>query len=251
MERFLVMLLACVCTVALGSRVTAAEFGEKEVRITWLGHAFFLVESREGRVAIDPYNERVGYPMPDITAEVVLVTHEHGDHNNVGAIKGNPRVVRSVGQHEVGGVAVKGVATKHYHDPKDARRGDNTVFVWEQGGVRLAHCGDLGHVLSDAQVAEVGAIDALMIPVGGFYTIDAAKAKSVVGQLRPKVVLPMHYRSEAVAGRDSPLAPVDDFLGLMKTEATIEKEGKHSITLSAGTPPHDRPRTVVLSWNNP
>ena len=87
-----------------------------------------------------------------------------------------------------------------------------------------------------------------MVPVGGFDTIDAVKAKRVVAQLKPQVVLPMHYRSEAMEGKRSPLAPVDDFLGLMEAEATVENEGQHSITLSADALPEDRPRVVVLSW---
>jgi L-ascorbate metabolism protein UlaG (beta-lactamase superfamily) len=248
MERSGFIFLACVCAVALGSRLMAAEIGENEVRITWPGHAFFLVESREARVAIDPYNEGVGYPMPDVSADVVLVTHEHGDHNNVGAVKGSPVVVRGVGPHEAAGIAVKGIATKHYDDPKDTRRGDNTVFAWEQAGVRVAHCGDLGHLLSETQVAEVGPIDVLMIPVGGFYTIDAAEAKRVVAQLEPKVVLPMHYRTDVMEGKPSPLAPVDDFLGLMKDAANVKREGKHSITLSADTLPQDKPDVVLLTW---
>jgi len=243
-----VMFLACVLAAALVSPAAAAEVGERQVRITWLGHAFFLLESVEGRVATDPYNESVGYPMPDVTADLVLVTHEHGDHGNVAAVKGSPEVLRGVGEHEAAGIAVKGTATKHYDDPKDAGRGENTIFVWEQGGVRLAHCGDLGHVLSEAQVAEVGAVDVLMVPVGGFYTIDAAKAKLVVAQFKPQVVLPMHYRTEAMEGKRSPLAAVDDFLGLMQAEATIENEGQHSITLSADALPEDRPRVAVLSW---
>jgi L-ascorbate metabolism protein UlaG (beta-lactamase superfamily) len=87
-----------------------------------------------------------------------------------------------------------------------------------------------------------------MIPVGGFYTIDAAKAKQVVAQLKAKVVLPMHYRSDAMEGKDSPLAPVDDFVGVMRADARIESEGEHSITLSPTTLPQDQPRVVVLSW---
>jgi len=248
MERLTVVALMCLCAVMLGSRVVAAEVGDNEARITWLGHAFFLVESKQARIAMDPFNASVGYPIPDVTADVVLVTHEHGDHNNVGAVKGSPTVVRGAGQHGAVGIAVKGVATKHYDDPKNARRGPNTVFVWQQGGIKLAHCGDLGHVLSDAQVAEIGPVDVLMIPVGGFYTIDAQKAKRVVDQLKPKIVFPMHYRTDAMSGKKSPLAPVDDFLGVMNEEAVIENDGKHSVMLSAATLAPGKPRVIVMSW---
>lgn len=248
MERLGLLLLMCLCAVLLGARVSAAEVGEKQIRITWFGHAFFLVESKQARVATDPFNDRVGYPIPDVTADIALVTHEHGDHNNVAAVKGSPTVVRGIGQHEATGMAVKGVATKHFDDPANAGRGDNTVFVWQQGGIKLAHCGDLGHVLSDAQVAEIGSVDVLMIPVGGFYTIDAQKAQRVIGQLKPKVILPMHYRTDAMSGGRSPLSPVDDFIGVMKADAAIENEGKHAVTLSAGALPKDKPHIIVLNW---
>ena len=255
MERLGLVLLLCLCAVVLNSRAAvapapeaaAAELGENQVRITWLGHAFFLIESKQARVAVDPYNASVGYPIPDVTADVVLVTHEHGDHNNVSVVKGSPTVVRGVGQHAASGIAVRGVATKHYDDPKNASRGDNTVFVWQQGGIRLAHCGDLGHVLSDAQVGEVGPVDVLMIPVGGHFTVDVPKTKQVVQQLKPSVVLPMHYRTDATSSR-LPIAGVDDFLGLMKDAAEIDNEGKHTVTLSADALPKDKPRVIVMSW---
>ncbi len=254
MERLGIIVLMALCAVVLDSRVAAApapsavELDENEIRVTWFGHAFFLVESRQARVVMDPFNASVGYPIPDVTADVVLVTHEHGDHNNVSAVKGSPTVVRGTGERQAGGISFKGVATKHYDDPANARRGDNTVFVWQQGGIRLCHCGDLGHILSDAQVAEIGPVDVLMIPVGGHFTIDATKAKRVVHQLKPKVIFPMHYRTDAMAGKKSPLAPADEFLKLLKDEATIEQDDKHSVTLSADALPQDKPRVIVLSW---
>ncbi len=249
MERLAIVVLMCLCAVLLGSRAGAApaDLGEKQVRVTWFGHAYFLVESRQARVVMDPVNASVGYPIPDVTADVVLVTHGHGDHNNVSAVKGSPTVVRGTGEHRAGGISFKGVATKHYDDPANARRGDNTVFVWQQGGIRLCHCGDLGHILSDAQVAEIGPVDVLMIPVGGHFTIDATKAKRVVHQLKPKVIFPMHYLTEATSRR-LPIVGVDDFLGLMKPDAAIEQDDNHTATLSPSALPQDKPRVIVLSW---
>ncbi|MGD8240747.1 MAG: MBL fold metallo-hydrolase [Armatimonadota bacterium] len=249
MDRLAIIALMCLCAVVLGSRAGAApgDLGEKQIRITWFGHAFFLVESKETRVAMDPVNESVGYPIPDVSADVLLVTHGHGDHNNVAAVKGGPTVVSGTGPHEAAGISFKGIATKHFDDPANARRGDNTIFVWQQSGITLAHCGDLGHPLTDAQVAEIGDVDVLMIPVGGHFTIDAQEARRVVHQLKPKVILPMHYRTEATSSR-LPIVGVDDFVGLMKDEATVENDGKHSATLTADALPQDKPRVIVLAW---
>jgi L-ascorbate metabolism protein UlaG (beta-lactamase superfamily) len=181
------------------------------MKIKWLGHACFLITSDGGlRVITDPYAAGGGInysPIKEV-ADVVVVSHDHSDHNNVGAVQGKPEVVKGPGTRTVKGIQFRGVATSH-DTSQGKQRGPNTVFCFTMDNFRLCHLGDLGHVLSPAQVTEIGGVDILFVPVGGFFTIDAAVASRVYDQLQPKVVIPMHFKTPqcgyAIAG-------VEDFI---------------------------------------
>ena len=179
------------------------------MKIKWLGHACFLITSEAGtRIITDPYATKEDLTYGEITesADIVTVSHEHGDHNNVAAVHGKPEVVR--GSTKVKGKDFNGIAS--YHDRAGgSQRGSNTIFCIEVDGIRVCHLGDLGHQLSGEQVAELGSIEILLIPVGGYFTIDARMATQVCDQLKPKVIIPMHYRTDKCA---FPIAGVDDFL---------------------------------------
>ena len=181
------------------------------MKIKWLGHASFLITSDGGvRVITDPYHRAGGIEYGPIqeTADVVTVSHQHQDHNNVAAVKGSPTVVDVPGVKSVKGVEFLGVTS--YHDGrKGAQRGNNIVFCFTVDGVRICHLGDLGHELDEGKVKEIGAVDILFIPVGGFYTIDARQAASVCEALKPRVVIPMHVKT---AKCDYPITGVEDFL---------------------------------------
>ncbi len=179
------------------------------MKIKWLGHASFMITSEAGiKIITDPYasGESLRYGEIKESADIVTVSHEHGDHNNVAAVKGNPEVVR--GTAKVKEVEFKGIPT--YHDNVGGnQRGKNTIFCFEVDGIRVCHLGDLGHQLSDKQVAGIGRVDILLVPVGGFYTIDANVATVVCNQLTPKVIIPMHYKNDRCR---FPIASVDEFL---------------------------------------
>lgn len=177
-----------------------------------LGHACFRITSSDGmRIIADPYEPggfggQIGYgPITD-TADVVLVSHDHADHNYVQGVPGNPTVVR--GSQEAAGIRFNAVSTYH-DDTGGSQRGPNVIFTFEVDGIRICHLGDLGHPLTEAQVNSIGPVDVLLVPVGGTFTVDAAGADQVIGQLEPAVVIPMHYRTAKVG---LPIAPVDDFL---------------------------------------
>jgi L-ascorbate metabolism protein UlaG (beta-lactamase superfamily) len=191
------------------------------LRLTWYGQACFLLESAAGtRVLMDPLPATIGYTPPEaMRAEAVTISHEHGDHNNVGLVTGKSRVLRGLTPDGKGWVKIRERlrdveirSVPSYHDDeRGQQRGLNTIFVFEVGGMRVAHLGDLGHALSDQQLSELGNIDVLLIPVGGFYTIDASQATRVVDQIRPRlVVVPMHYKTAALTIKE--LATVDAFL---------------------------------------
>jgi L-ascorbate metabolism protein UlaG (beta-lactamase superfamily) len=191
------------------------------MKIKWLGHACFLITSRGGvRIITDPYAVGGGIDYSPIkeSADVVVVSHDHGDHSNVSAVQGEPQVIKGSGTKTAKDIQFKGVAT--YHDTSQGRqRGPNTVFCFTVDDMRLCHLGDLGHVLSPEQVSEIGAVDILFIPVGGFFTIDASVASQVCDQLKPKVVIPMHFKTPKCA---YPIAAAEDFLKGKKNVRKVE-----------------------------
>lgn len=180
---------------------------------TCIGHAKFLIELENGmRIVTDPYDAACGYPVAPIRADVVLVSHGHHDHSAVDTIPGTPRVISEKGEYDLGdGVTV--VAVEAFHDDEQgAKRGRTLLFSIRAEGLNALHLGDLGHIPSAEQAEMLGAADVLMIPVGGFYTIDAAQAKETAALLQARVILPMHYRTRANA--DWPIAPVEAFTAL-------------------------------------
>ncbi len=179
------------------------------MKIKWLGHACFTISSDTGiKIITDPYVTGGGLSYGEIkeSADIVTVSHDHGDHNNVAAVRGNPEVVR--GTAKVKGIEFK--STPSHHDESQGKeRGSNTIFCFEVDGMRVCHLGDLGHQLNDKQVTELGSVDILLIPVGGFYTIDAKVAGQICNKLAPKVIIPMHYKTNKCG---FPIAGVDEFL---------------------------------------
>jgi L-ascorbate metabolism protein UlaG (beta-lactamase superfamily) len=179
------------------------------LKIKWLGHAAFLIHSDSGiRIITDPYKtaDDLKYGRINETADIVTVSHNHADHNNTAAVRGDPQVVR--GTAAAKGIKFKGIAA--FHDNTGGRqRGGNTIFCFEVDGVNICHLGDLGHRLSDKQAAEMGKVDVLLIPVGGYFTIDALTAGQVCDRLKPAVIIPMHYKNDKCT---LPVAGVDGFL---------------------------------------
>lgn len=208
------------------------------MKVSWLGHACFeIVDSRGTRIVIDPFDETVGYEVPRIKADVVLVSHDHHDHNNVKAIRGDPQVVRGPGKHLAAGIEFRGVPSFH-DEEKGKLRGRNTIFCFVVDGLRVCHLGDLGHLLGEDDLRSVGEVDVLMIPVGGVYTIDADGAKRVIEQIRPRLVFPMHFRSE-----EFDVAPVDLFLKGLE----VERPGR-SVSLTREDLPVAGWRVVLLDY---
>jgi L-ascorbate metabolism protein UlaG (beta-lactamase superfamily) len=208
------------------------------MKLKWLAHSSFLITSDAGvRIITDPYESGgfsggLGYRPIRETADIVTVSHEHSDHNHVQDISGSPAIIRKIGRHEVKGIELNGVLT--CHDRTSGReRGLNTVFCFTVDGVRVGHLGDLGHELSAAEIAAIGAVDVVLIPVGGHFTIDAAQAACVVAALKPKIAVPMHFKTPEL---DFPIAGVDDFASRMSA-VPVKRAGKSEIALTPATLP--------------
>jgi L-ascorbate metabolism protein UlaG (beta-lactamase superfamily) len=196
--------------------------GENSVEITYFGHSMFLIKGSFLSIITDPFDPAVGFPMPDIKADIVTVSHNHFDHNNVSAIKGNPTVVREA--TDVKGI--KFLAIPSYHDNKKGTlRGNNTIIKWTLEGITFAHLGDFGEdELSKDQYEKLKGIDILFIPAGGIYTIDANKAYSIIQRLNPKIAIVMHYRTGSYGLKE--LASIDEIKkaipGLGKKSSTLK-----------------------------
>ncbi len=201
---------------------------DKDMEITWLGHSCFRIKGSRVTIITDPYSPDLGYSLGKPTARIVMVSHQHSGHSYVQGIGGEPRLVTGPGEYEIGGALIIGVAAFH-DDEKGKKRGKNTVYVMEVDEVSICHLGDLGHVLTAEQVEELDNVDVLLLPVGGVSTINAPMAVEVVRQLDPKVVVPMHYKTEALSWE---LEPVEKFLKEMGAEQVVSQP-KLSLTKSS------------------
>jgi L-ascorbate metabolism protein UlaG (beta-lactamase superfamily) len=205
------------------------------MKIRYFGHSCFKITLDSGiRIVTDPFDQTVGYPLPDTEADIVTSSHSHFDHNYFKAVRGDFKIVNTPGQHDIDGVHIKGISTFH-DDEHGAKRGKNIVFVINADSIKVCHAGDLGHILTDDMLKEIGDIDVLMIPVGGYYTIDDRQAVKVIEQLKPKLTIAMHYRTSNV---NLPIETVDNFLRMaggqkiQSNEIEIKKgdlEGKSEV----------------------
>jgi L-ascorbate metabolism protein UlaG (beta-lactamase superfamily) len=202
------------------------------VRVLWHGHSCFELQGKSVTVVTDPF-KGIGIPEPKAAADIVLVSHGHRDHNNVKPVLGKDgQVLESfVGFKEIKGVTVKGVATFH-DNATGSKRGKNSVYTFGLDGVQFCHLGDLGHELSSLTVEDLGRVDVLFVPVGGFFTIGPETATTVCEKLSPKVIIPMHYRMLGLRGRImfGFLKPVDDFL---KGKNNVERVEGSSVNIDA------------------
>ncbi len=184
--------------------------------ITWYGHSCFRIETRGLTLAIDPFSKSTGLTPPRFRAELLLVTHDHPSHSNVGAIAGSPILIAGPGEYEVAGIEIRGIPT--YHDARGgAERGLNTAYVITAEKIRLLHLGDYGESTLRPETGEtIGTIDVLFVPVGGHDTIGHRTAGELIHRLEPAITIPMHYR---IPGLTRPLQPLEPFLAELGARA--------------------------------
>jgi len=173
-----------------------------------LGLSCFRIRGSQAVIITDPFPPGLGYTLGKQAADIVTVSHQHPSHSYDQGINSEHRLVKGPGEYEISGVLILGIST--YHDSvKGQSRGKNTIYLMEIDGVNILHLGDLGHALNDQQAEEIGNVDVLLLPVGGVNTINAAMAAEVIRKLEPKVVVPMHYKTEKGS---ADLEPVENFL---------------------------------------
>lgn len=204
----------------------------KQLTLRWHGHACFSLTCDGFTVVFDPYEDNYvpGFSPLRVKGDLVLCSHQHGDHNAASVVQ--------PGDGAANPFQITEIAT--FHDPEQGRlRGENTIHVLQAGDLRVAHFGDIGCPLTPAQAAELQNLDVAMIPVGGFYTIGPAEAKELIDTIRPKVIVPMHYRMGAV-GLPA-VGTVDDFLALVEDYVYYPSD---TLTINAGT----KPQVAVLTY---
>lgn len=210
------------------------------MKLKWIGHVTFLMTAENGaKIITDPYrpDNFMIFEIKGETADVVTVSHDHGAHNYVECIGGDPKIYRGFDPIEVKGVKINAIDT--FHDEVQGKHfGKNTVFTYDVDNIRLCHLGDLGHKLTDQQVKQIGKVDILMIPVGGLPCLTLEGVDTVIKQLNPKVIIPMHYRESPAAAIPDPEPPPPDSpmadRPLMPAITGLDEflEGKNNIILS-------------------
>ncbi len=199
------------------------------MNITWYGQSCFRVvvqgqKKSEGptNLVIDCFDESTGLKPPKIEADVLLVTHNHTDHNDRKTAKKDAFIIDSPGEYEMRDIFIQGIFSFHDKE-KGKERGMNTIYTIEAEEVRLCHMGDFGEEeLTDKQLRDIGEVDVLMIPVGGIYTVDAKEATKIISQIEPRIVVPMHYK---IPGLKIKLDGLDSFLkAIGEKNATVEEK---------------------------
>ncbi|MFC1989072.1 MBL fold metallo-hydrolase [Chloroflexota bacterium] len=201
------------------------------MKITWIGHSCFCMTSETGlKIVTDPYapgyHDIISYGPVNESADIVTLSHEHGDHNDISAVSGNPTVVKAAGVTSAKGIEFRGLAV--YHDRvKGAERGPNTIFTFEMDGIRLSHLGDLGHPLSPEQLEELKDTEVLLAPTGGpRATLELQEVIDLWEKLRPSIVIPMHFKTAKCA------FPKYDIGDLIRLRSDAKRIGASDVSLS-------------------
>ncbi len=214
------------------------------MEITFLGHSSFKIKGKKVTLVSDPFDpQMVGFKFPKVSADIVTISHDHKDHNRADLVGDVKKIIFGAGEYEIQETSILGIAS--FHDSNSGKeRGKNVIYVVEMDKIRLVHLGDLGHVLSDKMIEEIGEVDILFVPVGGKYTIDYKQATQVVDDLEPKIVIPMHYQ---MAGLNpevfSELAGIDLFLG--KIDLKVERLEK--LKIQKDNLPEEEQKLVLLT----
>ncbi len=225
--------------------------GQSTVSLAWVGQSTFLMSTGDGvKVLMDPVNpSMVKAEVPDLI-DLVTISHEHGDHNYVAMAKGNPVIIHGLRGSDYARVdtVFKGIhlyTVGSFHDNQGgSQRGKNAIFVFELAGAKVVHLGDLGHVLNETQVSAIGTADILLIPVGTGPTVDLQSALEVIKQLKPRVVIPMHYTPADAPAGGFRLGTVEDFIKAAGNAYDVKYSG-HSETFITGKFPSKTTITVL------
>ena len=188
----------------------------------------------------DPFSNEIGFKLPKMEANVLLVSHQHYDHNNVKGVAGNPFLIEGPGEYEIRGIFIQGISS--FHDSREGKeRGRNTIYTIDAEDMRICHLGDLGQKeLTPEQLDKIDNVDILMVPVGGTYTVDAKGASGIISQIEPRIVIPMHYKIPKLKIK---LEGVDRFLKEMGKKTS---EAQQKLLIKKKDLPKEETKIIVL-----
>ena len=214
------------------------------MKIKWYGHSAFQITTEKGiRIIIDPYESgsfsgALSYGKIEDQADIVLTSHDHADHNYTKDIKGKYNHISKAGDHEIKDIKIKAIPC--FHDSLGGKKGgSNLIFVITTDGLNLVHMGDIGHSLDPELLKKIGKVDILLLPVGGFFTVDAAMAQKIMNDIKPGVTVPMHYKTEKC---NFPITPVENFT---KNQANVRILKESSVVIKKETLPKE-PEIIIL-----
>ncbi|MFA5021764.1 MAG: MBL fold metallo-hydrolase [Patescibacteria group bacterium] len=213
--------------------------------ITWFGQSCFKLEGQNCVLVTDPFDKTLGLKLPRLATDVVTISHQHYDHNNLEGVKGlntdQPFIIDQPGEYEVKNIFIYGINS--YHDANEGKdQGKNIIYRIEIDGISLAHLGDLGHTLTDEQVEKLEGVDILMIPVGGVYTINAKKATEIISQVEPRLVIPMHYDLPELKVKNK----LDNVNSFCKEIGVCPKEKINKLKITKKDLPNDNMQVVIM-----
>ena len=213
------------------------------MNITWYGHSCFKLQSKDIVLITDPFDKKIGLRPPYGAANIVTVSHDHYDHNNFKIIKGDPFIVDSTGEYEIKKITIRGIDS--YHDNKEGKeRGFNVIYVIETEDIKICHLGDFGQEgFLNSQLEKIGQIDILFIPIGGVFTIDWKLASTIISQIEPRIVIPMHYKVSGVRGELLKLDSADNFC---KEHGVSAKDAVEKFSIKKKDLPQDEAKFVLM-----
>jgi L-ascorbate metabolism protein UlaG (beta-lactamase superfamily) len=179
------------------------------LQIRWHGHACWEI-TNDKTLVTDPHDGKsIGIQAPSVMGDIILVSHDHYDHNSVKTVeKPDSKVVTDERKRNINDVEIMGIPSFH-DEAHGAKRGNNIIYKFKMDGIRFCHLGDLGHELDENTVQQIGEVDVLFIPIGGTFTVDDRQAWNVINMIKPRIVIPMHYK---IGGLSLPIAGIDPFL---------------------------------------
>jgi len=213
------------------------------MNILWYGQSCFKLQCKDIVLVTDPFDKKIGLRPPYGAADIVTISHDHYDHNNFEALKNNPFVVDGEGEFEIKKILIRGINS--FHDNSEGReRGNNTIYIIEMEDLKICHLGDFGQEgFLNGQLEKIGHVDILFVPVGGTFTIDWKLASSIVNQIEPRIVIPMHYKVAGVKGDLLKLDKVDSFC---KEYGVSEKDAVDKFSIKKRDLPQDETKAVVM-----
>jgi L-ascorbate metabolism protein UlaG (beta-lactamase superfamily) len=213
------------------------------MNITWYGQSCFKIQSKDTVLITDPFDKKIGLRPPFGSADIVTISHDHYDHNNFQVIKNNPFIIDGAGEYEIKKIIIKGIDS--YHDNQEGKeRGPNVIYKIEMEGIKICHLGDLGqNNLINGQLEKIGQVDILLIPIGGVFTVDWKSANSIISQIEPRIIIPMHYKISGVKGELLKLDTVDNFC---KERGASSKNAVNKFSIKKKDLPQEGSETVIM-----